>query len=920
MKNNKIILVLCLFILLLSLNAISAQTHNDTRGDNDIQKVNNKGLNNNLKQAQAVYVDTNSVSDVEDGSKSNPYKSITNENLETMESNTTIHVARGTYKLKSINITKDVTIIGDNQKEVIFTSDEINSIFTIHGGVTLLLKDLTIRDFSSPINASVTNYGNLEIENMYLYNNVGSSRDSQGGSILNYANLGVSNTTFEKNMASWGAAIYNSGHARIKNSSFTDNNIFNVGGAIYSKYGNLSVSDSVFTENRAVSGAAIYNAAGYLDVNNSHFLENDAEQFFGGAIYSTGTVITRNSLFDSNHANKDGGAITNTNNFTIINCTFTENFANENGGVIENVPWGSNQNGNLTIINSSFIENTATLGGVIINYDKEEYLGESATVTARNCLFDSNTADKGGVIYNEQYVDMEYNVFVDNKAKDANVIYTVNDTLIKSLDSNWWATNNPSLEDIGFMPQKWVVMNFTNTTELSKYKTAKIRVSLNTLNNGEMVSEKLPERIVNFNSVNSIFNEYSMNIRGNVENTVKYKGDNISAVIDNQVLSLHSVTEPKANIITVNPINNSYYKDMIEIRGKFTDINHRALINTLLNCKVNNKIINVKTDNKGEYSITYLAKRVGTNNLTVSYKGSSVCLANSTSTSFNINRKMVKIVLDPIANVKFKEDNTISGKFTDIGGHALLNTNLKLKINDQTFTVNTGDDGRFAYRIKATNIGNNKVTASFAGNSNYGKNSTTLSFNVNKKGVKFVLDSIRAVNFKENVSVTGRFTDSNGHALMNTNLKLNIYGRDVIVNTGRTGVFTYMFKATKTGNNRVTVMFIGNSHYLSNSSSINFTTKKQDLRISVDKIKQVILGRTVKVSGKLTDKHNHPLMNSNIKIKVNAKSVNVRTDKMGLFAYNVTASHVGTNLVTLMHVGNSNYNSYVTNTTFVVKN
>ena len=336
-----------------------------------MQEITNDEINQNnqfTQESKFVYVDVNSENVDEDGSLEAPYKTLNNENLEKISDNSTVYVSKGTYPLNTINIQKNISVVGENRDQVIFVPNVNTTVFIIDVETTVTFSNFTFKNYESDSNSAIVNNGNLTIENLNILNNTGSSRTSKKGNIFNKGSLEIVNTTFENNTASFGAALYNTANATILNSQFNTNHIYNVGGAIYSLRGNLTVLDSLFTENTAVSGAAMYNAAGYCFVNNTKFIENDAEHFFGGAIYSTGVTRVNNSLFDSNHATIDGGAITNTNNFTIINCSFIENFAKENGGAIENVPWSATENGNLTIINSSFIENAAGGNGGILFY------------------------------------------------------------------------------------------------------------------------------------------------------------------------------------------------------------------------------------------------------------------------------------------------------------------------------------------------------------------------------------------------------------------------------------------------------------------------------------------------------------------------------------------------------------------------
>lgn len=582
MNSKKIILSISFIILILSLNALYATDDNTT--SNTLTQQHNQYSNIDTEQIQlstthsqakkasdTVYVDSKSKTSTEDGSRYAPYKQINDETISKISSDSTIIVSNGTYNITPTIIDKNLNIIGEDKENVFFVPlDE--AVFTIDKDVNVKLENFTITNQSSTFKATITNNGNLTIENVDFLNNLGTSTNTKGTSILNNAILYVNNSNFENNTASFGAAIYNTGTAVINTSKFKKNNISNVGGAIYSLRGNVEIYNSNFLYNAATSGAAIYNAAGYLLVDNTEFYKNDAERFFGGAIYSTGISIVNNSQFYNNHAKKDGGAITNTNNFTITNCYFEQNDAEENGGCIENVPWSTTENGNLTLINSTFKENSAREnGGAIINYDKEDYLGDGATVTARGCIFDSNSASKaGGLIYNQQYMDFQYNVIINNDA-DVNKTISSDKKQIISIENNWWATNTPTQSRLGAMPNSWIVMNFTNTTALVENFTTNLKVSLNTLNNGKSLESQIPSRFVRFTAENTSFTQSIVKIQGNVSDNVEVLDDVLYAQVDNQVLSLDVA---RLNVTTqlVNDNNTIQIKlDMPEdINGKTT--------------------------------------------------------------------------------------------------------------------------------------------------------------------------------------------------------------------------------------------------------------------------------------------------------------------------------------------------------------
>lgn len=815
MKTKKIILISC-FILILSLNAIYATTDNNDDFSDNVQEITNDEINQNnqfTQESKFVYVDVNSENVDEDGSLEAPYKTLNNENLEKISDNSTVYVSKGTYQLNPINIQKNISVVGENRDQVIFVPNVNTTVFIIDVETTVTFSNFTFKNYESDSNSAILNNGNLTIENLNILNNTGSSRTSKKGNIFNNGSLEIVNTTFENNTASFGAALYNTANATILNSQFNANHIYNVGGAIYSLRGNLTVLDSLFTENTAVSGAAMYNAAGYCFVNNTKFIENDAEHFFGGAIYSTGVTRVNNSLFDSNHATIDGGAITNTNNFTIINCSFIENFAKENGGAIENVPWSATENGNLTIINSSFIENAAGgNGGVIMNYGKIEAVGEIATVTVRNSLFEANSATNGGVIYNEQYLDFQYNVFLDNEAEEYWVVYS-DENMIKSLDNNWWGNNNPVVDEIGVMPKNWIILTFTNTTPLINNSTSNLQVSLDTLNNGEIIAEDIPDRIAIFSADKTTFAENNIEFKGSFNTTVQSLGDTINLRVDNQLLSLQPLIIKKDVFVTFDEIKNSTYGDNVTISGKFSEVNGRTISNSNVKIIVNGKKFYAKTDNKGFYSLITRVTAVGINNVSIGYSGNDKYNSYEVNTTFNAEKQNVLVTYNQIADTKVGENITITGKFMDANGRAITNSNVKILINGKKHYAKTDSTGTYTFRTTVTAAGINDVTVAYSGNDKYNSFEEATTFNADSQDVLITYEPINNVTLGDNVTITGIFTDKYGKAIVNSNVKLTVKDKKVYAKTDVNGVYTFQIKVTSENVNNITLGYSGSAKY-----------------------------------------------------------------------------------------------------------
>ncbi|RAP50110.1 MAG: hypothetical protein BZ136_02080, partial [Methanosphaera sp. rholeuAM74] len=79
---------------------------------------------------------------------------------------------------------------------------------------------------------------------------------------------------------------------------------------------------------------------------------------------------------------------------------------------------------------------------------------------------------------------------------------------------------------------------------------------------------------------------------------------------------------------------------------------------------VNDVNYRTKTDADGNYALNYTVRKVGTNNVTVSFAGNSVYNNVSTSGTFTVDKKDTLITLDDIASAEYSDRIIISGTFT----------------------------------------------------------------------------------------------------------------------------------------------------------------------------------------------------------------------------------------------------------------
>ncbi len=416
MKFNKIMIFSLLILCLFTISGVYGQdlanettVSQTTDIDNDILNVDDTG--DVLGFEETIYFNASASSDG-DGSKSNPYKYLTNARIEYGD---TAYFADGVYEVdEMIDIfsnseTTQVKFYGESAEGTIIKSSfGVVPIF-VNDNARLYVWDMT---FDS---ATIQNQGTLEATNVIFKNGQGVDaypsspeyNDIFGGAIYSpgsiyFAGYGMpsyltlNNCTFINNTAVYGGSIYHkNGVTVIKNSKFYDshsqlyggvlatdggsitieNCIFDdcyaegdAGGAVYAKVTNLTVKNTNFTNGHGDFGGAICNLNAVLDIENCNF-ENNSAKLEGGAIYQMyGSFTLKNSKINVAHA-RDGGAIfiDNCTSTTLEHVEIKDTSADRKGGAI------FSNNNELKTQDVTFERNTAGDDSVVYEQDGYDY-------------------------------------------------------------------------------------------------------------------------------------------------------------------------------------------------------------------------------------------------------------------------------------------------------------------------------------------------------------------------------------------------------------------------------------------------------------------------------------------------------------------------------------------------------------------
>ena len=290
------------------------------------------------------------------------------------------------------------------------------------------------------------------------------AKSGEGGAIYSSKWTHIENSTFLRNTAdAKGGAIYTNYIQFGQNVFFINNTAKDHGGAVYTDYISNNICNINFNGNKVTAdfGGAIYinKKSGNVYFINSTFISNSATAGDGGAIYSDSgstNIILINSIFKNNHANggkekRYGGAIRCCNRLTVDNCTFIDNWAENLGGAIYTNTIDS-------IKNSVFISNHAKEGGAI-------YVNNKCSMSITNSYFNSNKATdgRGGAIYTDsKSTSLTINNNAIRTVNFANITLSrLNGSWISDADNtNKFFTGVPTLEQkeltsILLLPVHW---------------------------------------------------------------------------------------------------------------------------------------------------------------------------------------------------------------------------------------------------------------------------------------------------------------------------------------------------------------------------------------------------------------------------------------------------------------------------------
>ncbi|AWX32272.1 Ig-like domain-containing protein [Methanosphaera sp. BMS] len=366
----------------------------------------------------------------------------------------------------------------------------------------------------------------------------------------------------------------------------------------------------------------------------------------------------------------------------------------------------------------------------------------------------------------------------------------------------------------------------------------------------------------------------------------------------------------------------------ITLNGRIYIAQNDTPIEDNLDLRINGKYYSLASDEQGNFNYVFTPEQAGTYEITVSYGNVRYDVQDATA-QVNAIQRSAQIVNDklPIA-VKVNDIYTISGSLLDEDDSPIANAEVVFKINDETFTNTTDENGRYAYNYQTTKKeDNNQYEVSYSGDNNYvyAKNYVGSFFDVEAASAEI---SLYAENTSVNVATTlsGTVSDKNDNYLKNINVVIIIKNKQIQTTTNNEGMFTAEYTPTKIGEHVVRATIV-DDNYLEESVETTFNSEKVETTTVINTVR-VNENLEANLTASIIDSNNNIVPSGKLVFKINGKTIKDENNKVfyikiadgqAVLPYTFTQDDIDNNVsISAVFSGSSNYYSSTSQKTYIL--
>ncbi|RAP03712.1 carboxypeptidase-like regulatory domain-containing protein [Methanosphaera stadtmanae] len=299
--------------------------------------------------------------------------------------------------------------------------------------------------------------------------------------------------------------------------------------------------------------------------------------------------------------------------------------------------------------------------------------------------------------------------------------------------------------------------------------------------------------------------------------------------------------------------------------------------------------------------------------VSVSYLGNSTYYSSDAQTSITVRKIKTTITLDPVSDIPYGKNITISGILKDEFGKPLSNVNISVVINGEvkSSNVTTDNNGKYSMNVTKSNVGIKNIIVSYDGNLTHYASSNSSSLNVTTINTTITVNTTHSVKIGSSIIINGVLKDVYGNILPNTEVIIVVNGKEYTIMTNNEGYYEMPYTTYIIGSRLVLVKYLGNSTYNPTSNQTNFYVNPINTAITVSTNLtngSVKFGQSILINGTVYDEFGNILPNTEVSIIIDEETYTTTSDVNGKYQFIRKSQSIGIKKVIVQYNGNYTYN------------